>query len=197
MFSEESQKTFVQLSSHIEASGWQVYYNRPYSSVVSYVHGITQTIYAFGWIIMIFLGIMVLLLSTFYRTALNRGRDLTDALFPNFILQPLVENALDHGLKNSLRFDKQLRLSIRKEAGLTPASPFCISISIYDNGCGMDAETVKALFQIQTSGYGIKNVNDRLRLLYGDAYVLSIISKPGEGTLVTLKVPPGESPASA
>lgn len=333
MFSAESKEAFVQLSSHIEESDWQVYYSKPYSSVVSYVHSITQTIYAFGWIIMIFLGIMVLiislsivspletltskirmirhsgmdhlllpldstrkdeigilfqnitqmmeqihhyievnlknelekkvyqqkilyaqinphflynslslinskailsgqeeisdmvlLLSTFYRTALNRGRDmttvgnefmnikayiqiqqlsysepitvscemdqeLTDTPFPNFILQPLVENALDHGLKNSLRSDKELRLLIRKETGLTPASSSCISISIHDNGCGMDPETVKALFQIQTSGYGIKNVNDRLRLLYGDSYILSINSEPGRGTAVTLKVP--------
>ena len=105
-----------------------------------------------------------------------------------------MENALDHGLKNSLRPDKQLELYIRKETGLTPASPSCISVFIHDNGCGMDPETVRALFQIQTSGYGIKNVNDRLRLLYGESYTLAIDSRPGEGTSVTLKIPlSGES----
>lgn len=341
MFSSESSKTFVQLSAHMDEADWQVYYSKPYSSVVSYVRGVTGTIYAFGWIIMLFLGIMVLiislsivaplesltskirlirrsgmeqlllpldntrgdeigilfrnitqmmeqihhyievnlknelekkayqqkilyaqinphflynslslinsrailsgqdeissmvlLLSTFYRTALNRGHDMTtvgnefmnirayiqiqqlsysepitvscemdqelaDTPCPNFILQPLVENALDHGLKNSLQPDKRLCLSIRKETGLTPASSSCISVLIHDNGCGMDAETVKALFQIQTSGYGIKNVNDRLRLLYGESYVLSIDSRPGEGTRVTLKIPIAGDPASA
>ena len=164
---------------------------------------------------------MVILLSTFYRTALNKGKDITtlenelmniqayvkiqlfsysesievvynieEALagvpFPNFILQPLVENELDHGLKNSLKKDKKLTVTVKKEEYM--AVDF-ISIWIEDNGCGMEKEAVEHLFSVQTSGYGMKNVNDRLRLLYGDKYTLTITSKPDRGTTAFVRLP--------
>lgn len=163
---------------------------------------------------------MVILLSTFYRTALNKGKEITtlgnelmniqayvkiqlfsysesievtynleDSLsgvpFPNFILQPLVENALDHGLKNSLKKHKKLTVTVKKEHGTADF----ISIWIEDNGRGMDLAAVEHLFSTQTSGYGMKNVNDRLRLLYGDSYTLSIDSAPDEGTTAFVKIP--------
>jgi len=53
----------------------------------------------------------------------------------------------------------------------------------------MDEETVSSLFRIKTSGYGLKNVNDRLKLLYGNDFRLTITSRAGEGTLTVLKVP--------
>lgn len=163
---------------------------------------------------------LVILLSTFYRTALNRGKDMTtlgneilniqayiriqlfsysesidvsydidDSVshipFPNFILQPLVENALDHGLKNSRRPDKKLTVTVKQETG---PSDF-ISIWITDNGCGMEPDAVNHLFSTQTKGYGMKNVNDRLHLLYGTAYVLSIQSQPDKGTTAFVRIP--------
>lgn len=166
---------------------------------------------------------MVILLSSFYRTALNRGRDITtlgnelvniqsyiqlqllsyreaievhyhidpslsDLAFPNFVLQPLVENALDHGLKNSLKPQKCLSISCHKELTASPPQDF-IAISIQDNGIGMDEEIVASLFEVQTSGYGIKNVNDRLRLLYGTEYTLIIESQKETGTSAFLKIP--------
>lgn len=164
---------------------------------------------------------MVILLSTFYRTALNKGKDITtlgnelmniqayvkiqlfsysesidvvynietslsSAPFPNFILQPLVENALDHGLKNSLKKDKKLTVTVKKEVYMTMDF---ISIWIEDNGCGMEKEAVDQLFSVQTSGYGMKNVNDRLRLLYGDDYMLTIESEPDRGTTAFVRIP--------
>lgn len=168
---------------------------------------------------------MVILLSTFYRTALNKGKDTTTlenelqniqayiqiqllsysetinvtydidyslapVPFPNFILQPLVENALDHGLKNSLSPDKQLHITVEKEiSSANDSDHFYISIKIEDNGVGMDEDTVSSLFQIQTSGYGMKNVNDRLKLLYGENYTLVIKSQLSKGTQMLLKLP--------
>ena len=64
-----------------------------------------------------------------------------------------------------------------------------ISIWIEDNGCGMEKEAVEHLFYVQTSGYGMKNVNDRLRLLYGDKYTLTITSKPDRGTTAFVRLP--------
>jgi len=168
---------------------------------------------------------MVLLLSTFYRTALNKGKDTTTlenelqnirayiqiqllsysenidvtydidsslapVSFPNFILQPLVENALDHGLKNSLRPDKRLHIIVKRVIrNKSEENNLNILIKIEDNGIGMDEETVASLFQIKTNSYGIKNVNDRLRLFYGDAYSLVINSQPGVGTQTVLTLP--------
>lgn len=168
---------------------------------------------------------MVILLSTFYRTALNKGKDITTlenelqnirayiqiqllsysetisvtydiapslslASFPNFILQPLVENALDHGLKNSLRPDKRLHIAVKREPGnLSKKNAVNILIEIEDNGIGMDQETVASLFQIETNGYGMRNVNDRLRLLYADRYSLEVHSQPGAGTRTVLRLP--------
>lgn len=163
---------------------------------------------------------MVILLSTFYRTALNKGKDITtlgnelmniqayikiqllsysetidvvfniepslsDLEFPNFILQPLVENALDHGLKNSLNNEKKLTVTAGKEGDTRQF----LSIWIKDNGCGMDQAATDHLFSYQTSGYGMKNVNDRLYLLYGEQYTLSISSEPGKGTTAFVRVP--------
>lgn len=64
-----------------------------------------------------------------------------------------------------------------------------IVIRIEDNGVGMDEDTVRLLFEVQTHGYGMKNVNDRLRLLYGKDYSLVIRSTPGKGTQAVLMVP--------
>ena len=66
-----------------------------------------------------------------------------------------------------------------------------ISIWIEDNGCGMEKDAVDHLFSVQTSGYGMKNVNDRLRLLYGDNYMLTIDSEPDRGTTVFVRIPVG------
>lgn len=338
IMTDGSGKGHMLLTNQIHAAGWQVHFSKSYDSLVDYVNSITGVIYAFGWIILVFLGIMVLiitvsivspietltakirelrngdmshltvdlednrkdeigvlfrnfsrmmgqihhyievnlknelekknyqqkilyaqinphflynslslinsrailsgqddisnmviLLSTFYRTALNKGKDtttlenelqniqayiqiqllsyseyiqviydidysLSPVTFPNFILQPLVENALDHGLKNSLREDKCLTITVERESpdredpDYVP-SVMHVIIRIEDNGIGMDEETVSSLFRIKTSGYGLKNVNDRLKLLYGNDFRLTITSRAGEGTLTVLKVP--------
>lgn len=174
---------------------------------------------------------MVLLLSSFYRTALNHGNDmatleneitninsyiqlqllsyhknihvvydidrtLKDCMIPNFILQPLVENALDHGLKNSPRPEKKLSIRIAQESvpdshSLTFSSSFepYLHIEISDNGTGMKKEQIDLLFTKESSGYAVKNVNDRLHLLYGENCSLSFESSPDQGTCASLWLP--------
>ena len=59
---------------------------------------------------------------------------------------------------------------------------------ICDNGAGMDEATLKSLFAEKATGYGIRNVDDRLRLAYGNGYSLNIQSVPGKGTRVRLRL---------
>ena len=108
---------------------------------------------------------------------------------PRICIQPVVENALTHGLRNVRRKDK--KLLIRSEhVGEN------LVITVQDNGAGMDAEAMNRLLEQNDmkrveSGVsiGILNVNARLKKLFGKEYGLHIESTVGEGTTVTIKVP--------
>ena len=108
---------------------------------------------------------------------------------PRICLQPVVENALTHGLRNTRRKDK--KLLIRAEhIGEN------LVITIADNGTGMDAEAMNVLLErydrnrVETGvSIGILNVNARLKQLFGAEYGLWIQSQVGEGTTVTITVP--------
>ena len=54
---------------------------------------------------------------------------------------------------------------------------------------GMEQEKAETLVTYQAKGYGLKNVNDRIRLLYGESYGIQIYSAPGEGTTVIMRFP--------
>lgn len=103
------------------------------------------------------------------------------------ILQPIVENAFIHGFKNQI---ENCNLNIK-----TRMDNEFVYISISDNGCGMDKETLDELMEkIKGSepssgkkGIGIKNVYQRLKIYYGDSFDLNIESTPHSGTTITLK----------
>lgn len=108
---------------------------------------------------------------------------------PRICIQPVVENALTHGLRNVRRKDK--KLLIRSEhVGEN------LVLTVQDNGAGMDAEAMNRLLEQNDmkrveSGIsiGILNVNARLKKLFGAGYGLHIDSIVGEGTTVTITVP--------
>ena len=108
---------------------------------------------------------------------------------PRICIQPVVENALTHGLRNVRRKDK--KLLIRSEhVGEN------LVITVQDNGAGMDAEEMNCLLEQNDmkrveSGVsiGILNANARLKKLFGKEYGLHIESTIGEGTTVTITVP--------
>lgn len=162
---------------------------------------------------------MSLLLSTFYRTSLNKGRNTTsmkdeientksyieiqlmlhnnkfnveynidENIFNysilNLTLQPLVENSIDHGLELKESNDKKLIVS----ASLLKESDI-IELRVQDNGVGINETILPNLLNMQTKGYGLKNVNDRIQLYFGDSFGLNIQSKEGVGTSIAIRIP--------
>lgn len=103
-------------------------------------------------------------------------------------LQPLVENAVEHGLK--LKEKEFITISVDEEEDM-----LCILIT--DNGTGISKEKIQELKQKLCAGevyeqeksIGILNVNERIRKKYGEQYGLELISKEGNGTTVIVKIP--------
>lgn len=115
--------------------------------------------------------------------------ELLDYLIIKFTLQPIVENALFHGLVPAGRFG-QIALSAR-ESGRD------LVIEVCDDGIGMPPDRPRKLLAAASdpkykeglSGIGINNVHERLSLTYGKAYGLKIRSDPGKGTTATITIP--------
>ena len=104
-------------------------------------------------------------------------------------LQPLVENAIYHGIK------------YKEGKGLIVIRGFledgCIHLEVEDDGNGMDAETLAHIFEqhmrdTKSNGVGVANVNERLRLFYGAQYGLRFESEPGKGTRAIVVIPTGK-----
>ena len=97
------------------------------------------------------------------------------------VLQPIVENCIQHGLKS--QGGLILVQALQKGA--------MIKIRIIDNGQGMSRERLKALWiqDYSHSGIGVRNVNQRLKLSFGIHYGLILVSSKGRGTMATLRIP--------
>ncbi len=159
------------------------------------------------------------LLSVFYRTTLNKGKaetllqneiknvtsyidiqrllhdnsfnvlyqidpNLPEIEVPNLLLQPLVENSIIHGILPNKTKRGQLFVTITKVMGQ-------IYFTIMDNGIGIPQEKLSTLLTTDSSGYGLKNVHERLILAYGEGSGLTINSIPGQSTMITFKIPVG------
>lgn len=111
-----------------------------------------------------------------------------------FTLQPLVENAISHGLSQTER-DGMLRIRVKREGDR-------ISIMIFDNGTGMSGDKREEMQQRlaqtaerpleyieQYKSLGVLNVHLRLRMYYGEAYSIELFSKEGRGTCFLIKIP--------
>ena len=160
---------------------------------------------------------MARLLSTFYRTMLNKGQQITTIAselentksyisiqqmmhsnsfetiydideavlgyeIPILLLQPLAENAILHGLDH------------RELPGPAILSISCyqqnqdIIFKVMDNGCGMSETQCEQILNADSSGYGVKNVHQRIQLYYGTDYGLTFHSTPNMGTYVLVKI---------
>jgi len=101
-----------------------------------------------------------------------------EAFVPSMLLQPMIENAIKHGIAPRLEGGK-----IHLRAHVADGK---LAIEIEDNGIGMPAERLR---EVYGGGIGISNVNERLRLLYGDQFKMEIRSQEGQGTVIHIEVP--------
>lgn len=107
---------------------------------------------------------------------------------PRISIQPLVENALNHGLRNT-RGEKEVIVCAQVREGN-------LWISVQDNGVGMDAAKVNEILEKNDinlvekgSSIGLNNINARMKMLYGKEYGIHVESEVGKGTRIYLKIP--------
>jgi two-component system LytT family sensor kinase len=101
-----------------------------------------------------------------------------EAFVPSMLLQPIVENALKHGLAAKMGAGE---LTIRTES-----VDGRLTVAIEDNGVGIPKERLGQVFE---EGIGISNVHERLRVLYGADFRMDISSREGEGTRILIEIP--------
>ncbi|MDT9684452.1 histidine kinase [Streptomyces sp. TRM76323] len=118
------------------------------------------------------------------QVTLQVAPEVLPVTLPFLCLQPLVENAVKHGLEDSRR---TCRITIAaRDAGAEAV------VTIEDDGVGMDPDVLRAILageRPQSSGIGLPNVDERLRQVYGDAYGLVVETGIDAGMKVTVRVP--------
>ena len=119
-----------------------------------------------------------------FRWSIDADESCLDYLCNKITLQPIIENAIYHGL-NGLVDDGEILVSVKEDGE-------DILFTVRDNGSGMTDEQIAAIMQKEQSdraGIGITNVNDRLKIYFGPAYGIRIESEPDEGTCVFIRMP--------
>jgi two-component system, LytTR family, sensor kinase len=97
---------------------------------------------------------------------------------PSMLLQPLVENAIKHGLASKVEGGR-----IRIQAKWTGGN---LQLAVEDDGVGIAEDKLGDLY---TRGIGVSNINERLQVLYGDRYRMDVDSRVGEGTRFEIELP--------
>ncbi len=101
-----------------------------------------------------------------------------DLLVPSMLLQPLVENSIKHGLASKVE-GGTIRIHTRRGDGR-------LHLEVEDNGVGIPESRLATLLE---QGIGVSNVNERLKVLFGNEYRMWIDSQPGHGTRIQIDLP--------
>lgn len=110
--------------------------------------------------------------------------DTLDRLVPSMLLQPIVENSIKHGLANQLAGGS---ITVRSRI-----SHHRLLVTVEDDGQGIAADRLATIF---SRGIGVSNVNERLKVLFGADYRMTVDSRPGEGTRTEFDLPIREAGA--
>ena len=117
----------------------------------------------------------------------NADENLMKYLCPKLSIQPLLENAIYHGMEGMYE-DGEINVNIYEKENV-------IYIDVVDNGLGISAEKIEYIMNNNVvsskrgSGIGVRNVNERIKLIYGNQYGISIASELDEGTTATITIP--------
>ena len=103
-----------------------------------------------------------------------------DLLVPSILLQPLIENSIKHGLEPRIHGG-----TVTVRSRMTGDR---VLIEVADDGVGMVAQPASALRRMG-NGIGMKNVRERLEVLYGNQARFDVVSNPGRGTVVSIELP--------
>lgn len=123
-----------------------------------------------------------------YKNQFTYSFDIEEECLPylcnKITLQPIIENAIYHGI-NRMVDEGEIRIRIYGEGD-------DIVFSVSDNGVGMSKEQCGNILKSEPgdqTGIGIKNVNDRIKIYFGEEYGITIESEPDEGTCVSIRMP--------
>ena len=97
-------------------------------------------------------------------------------------MQPILENAIHHGIDLKQDGRGEIRISGKEDDK-------DIRFAVSDNGVGMTKEQAELILTADSKGYGVRNVNERIKLYYGAEYAVCIDSEVGRGTTVTIHFP--------
>jgi two-component system LytT family sensor kinase len=115
------------------------------------------------------------------RVTVDVPEETRDAVVPAMSVQPLVENAVRHGVER--------RAGTGRVAISARVVDSDVELVVSDDGAGIEPERVAAVLAGAGGGIGLSNVDARLRATYGERYALRVKSQPGEGTTAVMTVP--------
>ena len=118
------------------------------------------------------------------KLIVNIAEELYEYSILKIILQPIVENSILHGIMEKEDCSGTVSIS-----GAFEDNDIILRVS--DDGVGISEEKLKSIYvgDSKDHGYGIKNINNRIKLYYGEKYGLSYSSIPGKGTVVEIRIP--------
>ncbi len=120
-----------------------------------------------------------------FDVAFDVPEEAKDCYVPRLLVQPVVENAILHGIDHRKK-DNHLQISVLING---PS----LAIKVVDQGAGMTPEEIEKLLHGQKkskfSGIGVSNIRERLQLYYADQGSLRFLSTPGEGTTAVITLP--------
>jgi two-component system LytT family sensor kinase len=120
------------------------------------------------------------------RFTKDTEEDSLDRLVPSMLLQPIIENSIRHGLSSKID-GGMIRVRSRLADGR-------LHVTVEDDGVGIPEAKLATLFD---QGIGVSNVNERLKVLFGEDYRMWIDSRPGEGTTTGIEIPALEATLAA